>query len=194
MAEEDSQDPWGLAFLPDGRLLVTELRGGRASLRRTATCPSRSPATRMLAQGQGGLLDVALDPDFARTGSSIFFAEPGEGGPGPRWRAAGWARTASRASKSSSARSRRCRRPPFRRAHRVLAVRQAVPDIGRALQVRAGAGPLGPSRQDRAPQPDGSVPPTIRSSVRASCPRSGPTGTATAAPLSTETGALWKTS
>src|SRR5436190_2165740 len=57
--------PWGAAFLPDGRMLVTE-RPGR--LRVVSTEGQLSPALkgvpRVSAQGQGGLLDVALDPAF----------------------------------------------------------------------------------------------------------------------------------
>jgi glucose/arabinose dehydrogenase len=59
------QNPWGLAFLPDGRMLVTE-KPGRL---RIAEADGRllEPVTglpRIAARGQGGLLDVALDPDF----------------------------------------------------------------------------------------------------------------------------------
>ncbi|HEY7384557.1 MAG TPA: PQQ-dependent sugar dehydrogenase, partial [Beijerinckiaceae bacterium] len=58
--------PWGLAFLPDGRMLVTE-RTGR--LRIVAANGQLSPPLaglpRIHARGQGGLLDVALDPDFS---------------------------------------------------------------------------------------------------------------------------------
>jgi aldose sugar dehydrogenase len=59
-------NPWGLAFLPDGRMLITE-RSGR--LRLMAADGSSSalvggvPA--VAAVGQGGLLDVVLDPAFA---------------------------------------------------------------------------------------------------------------------------------
>ena len=62
--------PWGLAFLPDGRLLVTE-RSGRL---RTVNAEGRldpEPVTgvpRVHASGQGGLLDVALHPDFGENG------------------------------------------------------------------------------------------------------------------------------
>lgn len=58
--------PWGIAPLPDGALLVTE-RSGR--LRRIATDGSVgdpiSVVPTVYAQGQGGLLDVVADPDFA---------------------------------------------------------------------------------------------------------------------------------
>lgn len=77
------EHPWALAFLPDGRLLVTE-RPGRLRIIQNgkAGAPLRGvPA--VYAQGQGGLLDVALAPDFERS-SEIFFsyAEPREGGNG----------------------------------------------------------------------------------------------------------------
>src|SRR3954470_1220632 len=74
--------PWGLAFLPDGRMLVTE-RPGR--LRLVSTDGQLSPALkgvpRVYAQGQGGLLDVALDPAFAENRLVyLTYAEPREGG------------------------------------------------------------------------------------------------------------------
>ncbi len=61
------QNPWGLAFLPDGRALVTE-RAGRLRILDLGTRTLSTPVTGLpaiWAQGQGGLLDVALDPDFA---------------------------------------------------------------------------------------------------------------------------------
>lgn len=74
--------PWALAFLPNGKILVTE-RPGR--LRVIGTDGSRSePVSGMPpvdARGQGGLLDVAIDPDFARTSLVYWsYAEPREGG------------------------------------------------------------------------------------------------------------------
>ncbi|WP_293367897.1 PQQ-dependent sugar dehydrogenase [Nevskia sp.] len=63
---EGLEFPWGLAFLPDGRMLVTE-RPGR--LRIVAADGSLSPPVTgvpaVFAQRQGGLLDVVLDPGFA---------------------------------------------------------------------------------------------------------------------------------
>jgi glucose/arabinose dehydrogenase len=74
--------PWGLAFLPDGRMLVTE-RPGRLRLiaaNGTVSAPLTGvPAVH--AVGQGGLLDVALDPNFAQNRIIyLSYAEPGEGG------------------------------------------------------------------------------------------------------------------
>lgn len=61
--------PWGMAFLPTGEILLTE-RAGR--LRVYGKDGKLSPAVTGLpaiyAQGQGGLLGVALDPDYAKNG------------------------------------------------------------------------------------------------------------------------------
>src|SRR6478735_1446801 len=78
------ESPWGLAFLPDGRMLVTE-RPGRLRIVETDGKLSR-PITgvpSVMARGQGGLLDVTLDPAFARNRFVYFsFAEPRSGGNG----------------------------------------------------------------------------------------------------------------
>ncbi len=76
------EHPWGLDFLPDGRMLVTE-RPGR--LRVVGTDGSLSEPVAgvpdVYASGQGGLLDVALDPAFAGNRRIyLSFAEPGPGG------------------------------------------------------------------------------------------------------------------
>jgi glucose/arabinose dehydrogenase len=63
----DLQNPWGLAFLPDNRLLVTE-RPGRLRIvdpEGNLSAPIGG-LPRIAARGQGGLLDVALDPRFAQ--------------------------------------------------------------------------------------------------------------------------------
>jgi aldose sugar dehydrogenase len=74
--------PWALAFLPDGRILVTE-RPGR--MRVVATDGALSPALvgvpPVFAVNQGGLHDVTLDRGFASNRTIYFcFAEPTEGG------------------------------------------------------------------------------------------------------------------
>ncbi|QNP42042.1 PQQ-dependent sugar dehydrogenase [Lysobacter terrestris] len=76
------EHPWAVALLPDGSFLVTE-RPGR--LRRVSATGALSPPLQgvpvVFAQGQGGLLDVALAPDFASTRRIyLTYAEPGEGG------------------------------------------------------------------------------------------------------------------
>lgn len=75
------ENPWSLAFLPDGRMLVTE-RPGRlryVTMKGEVSEPIAGvPA--VYAVGQGGLLDVVLDPDFSAN-STIYlsYAEPGDG-------------------------------------------------------------------------------------------------------------------
>jgi glucose/arabinose dehydrogenase len=63
---EGLEHPWGLAFLPDGRALVTE-RPGRLRILGTDGQLSApvDGVPEVYAINQGGLLDVAVDPDFA---------------------------------------------------------------------------------------------------------------------------------
>ena len=78
------EHPWGLAFLPDGRMLVTE-RPGRLRLvgREGKLSEPLAGVPRVYASGQGGLLDVALSPAFNKDRLVyLSFAEPGEGGAG----------------------------------------------------------------------------------------------------------------
>lgn len=81
---EGLDHPWGMAFLPDGRLLVTE-RDGRMRLIGTDGQLSEPLAgvPEVFAQGQGGLLDVALAPDFESSGTIYFsYSEPRQDGNG----------------------------------------------------------------------------------------------------------------
>ena len=79
------EHPWSLAFLPDGRLLVTE-RPGR--LRRLSATGQLDPQPvrglpAIAAINQGGLLDVALHPDYRRNGwLYLAYAGPGQDGYG----------------------------------------------------------------------------------------------------------------
>ena len=79
---EGLSHPWGLAFLPDGGILVTE-RPGRLRLFASGRLAAVNGVPEVYAQGQGGLLDVALDPDFA-TSRLVYlsYAEAGDGGAG----------------------------------------------------------------------------------------------------------------
>jgi aldose sugar dehydrogenase len=63
------EHPWGLAFLPGGDMLITE-RPGRVRLFRDGQLRAQpvAGAPTVDARGQGGLLDIALHPDFATNG------------------------------------------------------------------------------------------------------------------------------
>jgi aldose sugar dehydrogenase len=74
--------PWGLAFLPDGRMLVTERSGTlRLVSKDGKLSPPLSGVPQVVVAGQGGLLDVAIDPDF-KSNNLVYltYSEPGEGG------------------------------------------------------------------------------------------------------------------
>jgi glucose/arabinose dehydrogenase len=77
--------PWGLAFLPDGRMLVTQKAGSMVIVRAdgSAVDTTLTGVPAVNSSGQGGLLDVALDPDFATDPWVYFtFSEDGSGGAG----------------------------------------------------------------------------------------------------------------
>lgn len=67
---EGLDHPWGLAFLPDGRMLVTERPGRLRVVGRDGRLDPVAVAglPRVDAQGQGGLLDVALHPRYRDNG------------------------------------------------------------------------------------------------------------------------------
>ncbi len=75
------EHPWALAFLPDGRMLVTE-RPGRVRIveRDGRLSEPLAGVPKVQARGQGGLLDAVLDPRFADNRLVyLSYAEPGEG-------------------------------------------------------------------------------------------------------------------
>ncbi|CAM3387476.1 PQQ-dependent sugar dehydrogenase [Corallococcus sp. ZKHCc1 1396] len=77
--------PWAIAFLPDGRFLVTEKPTG--SLLIVTADGKKSPPVAGLpkvdGRGQGGLLDVEVGPDYAKSGLIYWtYYEPREGGNG----------------------------------------------------------------------------------------------------------------
>ena len=73
--------PWSLAFLPDGRMLVTE-RPGRMRIvtRDGILSPPLAGVPKVAASGQAGLLDVALDRGFAQNRTLYFCFNAGAGG------------------------------------------------------------------------------------------------------------------
>ncbi|MBC7792810.1 MAG: PQQ-dependent sugar dehydrogenase [Clostridia bacterium] len=74
--------PWGLTFLPDRRMLVTERAGALYIVAANGSSAKEiGGVPDVRASGQGGLLDVAIDPAFADNGRVyLSFAEPGEDG------------------------------------------------------------------------------------------------------------------
>lgn len=81
---EGLSHPWSLAFLPDGRMLVSE-RGGRLWLLDDDARRALDGLPAVSARGQGGLLDLALHPDFGSDdGDSDWlyftYSRPGPGG------------------------------------------------------------------------------------------------------------------
>lgn len=79
---EGLEHPWGMAFLPDGSILVTE-RPGRLRLVRNGVLEPEPIAgvPEVWARGQGGLLDVALHPDFERNRLVyLSYSKPGPNG------------------------------------------------------------------------------------------------------------------
>lgn len=78
------KSPWGLAFLPDGRMLVTERSGRLRIVTRSGTISEPvGGVPPVFARSQGGLLDVAIAPDFAESRLVyLSYAEPREGAAG----------------------------------------------------------------------------------------------------------------
>jgi aldose sugar dehydrogenase len=75
-------NPWSIAFLPDGRMLVTERPGRMRIVAKDGTLsPPLAGVPAVRNGGQGGLLDVVLDRDFAQNRTIYFcFAEQASGG------------------------------------------------------------------------------------------------------------------
>ncbi|PZU50223.1 MAG: hypothetical protein DI568_03610 [Sphingomonas sp.] len=73
--------PWGIAWLPDGRALVTERGGALRIVGKDGRVGAKvSGVPTVAAVGQGGLLDVALHPDFARNGLVYLTHSVGDSG------------------------------------------------------------------------------------------------------------------
>ena len=79
------ENPWSVAFLPDGRLLITE-RAGRLRIVNPDYTLDPKPISglpEIAAGGQGGLFDVVLHPQYAKNGWIYFaYSAPGPGGSG----------------------------------------------------------------------------------------------------------------
>lgn len=79
---ENLTNPWGMAWLPDGRLLVTERAGEILVFKNEKfTGEKLTGLPTVFNQGQGGLLDIQLHPDYQKNGwIYISYAKPVEGG------------------------------------------------------------------------------------------------------------------
>ena len=73
--------PWRIAFLPDGRMLITEKVGPVWLVAQDGTKTPVTNVPAVLSQGQGGMLGVFLSPKYA-TDQSVYltYSEPGDGG------------------------------------------------------------------------------------------------------------------
>ena len=75
--------PWAMTFLPDGQMLVTEKAGVLRLVTQAGVKATVAGTPAVVNVGQGGLLDVALDPQFAANRRVyLSFAEAGAGGAG----------------------------------------------------------------------------------------------------------------
>ena len=79
---EGLETPWSIAFLPDGRMLVTEKAGRLRIVEKGKLLPEAvAGVPPVWSQGQGGLLDVAVHPDYAKNGwIYLSFSDPGADG------------------------------------------------------------------------------------------------------------------
>ena len=180
------EHPWSLAFLPDGRMLVTERPGRlRYVTREGALSEPIAGVPAVYAEGQGGLLDVVLDPAFAENATIyLSYAEPGGrrherhgGRPCPP---RGQARSPTSRSSSASSRSSRATTTSARGwCSRATATFSSPPaSATRSATRRRTSAPT--SARSCASRRTAACRRTIRSSAAtAHCRRSGRTATAT---------------
>lgn len=80
---EGLDSPWGMAFLPDGRILIAERPGRLRIFENGVLLPDAiAGLPRIWAHGQGGLLDVVLHPDYASNGWIYLAYSTNEGNAG----------------------------------------------------------------------------------------------------------------
>ncbi|HYF66584.1 MAG TPA: PQQ-dependent sugar dehydrogenase [Ohtaekwangia sp.] len=78
------KNPWGIAFLPDGRILVTDRAGDINIIQDGKLLDEKIQGMpEVYVHGQGGLMDIQLHPDYASNGwIYLSYAKPGENGGG----------------------------------------------------------------------------------------------------------------
>src|SRR6202453_2092407 len=73
--------PWRIAFLPDGRMLITEKVGGLFLVTQQGAKEPVTGVPAVLWKGQGGMLGVYLSPHYAKDHNVyLTYSEPGDGG------------------------------------------------------------------------------------------------------------------
>ncbi|HEY8997445.1 MAG TPA: PQQ-dependent sugar dehydrogenase, partial [Edaphobacter sp.] len=73
--------PWRIAFLPDGRMLITEKVGGMVLVTQQGAQTKVANVPEAFYRGQGGMLGVFLSPHYAKDHSVyLTYSEPGDGG------------------------------------------------------------------------------------------------------------------
>jgi len=84
IVDQGLDTPWSIAFLPDGRMLVTERPGGLRVVENGKLSPEPVAGTpKVRAKGQGGLMDVALHPGYATNGwIYLSYSDPGSNAAG----------------------------------------------------------------------------------------------------------------
>lgn len=81
--DADLKNPWGIAFLPDGRILVTERAGEVLIYEKGKRLAETIAIPDVYVNGQGGLLDIKLHPDYKNNGwIYLSYAKKGETGGG----------------------------------------------------------------------------------------------------------------
>jgi aldose sugar dehydrogenase len=74
-------EPWAIAFLPDGRMLVTERPGRLRIIKGGQLLPEPVRGMPAVYGGEGGLLDVVLHPNYSRRGNDWIYLSYGDKSP-----------------------------------------------------------------------------------------------------------------
>ena len=82
VAEAGLEAPWAIAFLPDGRMLVTERAGRLRIFDKGELLAEPVSGTPAVFGGEGGLLDVVLHPEYSRPGNDWIYLSYGDKSPG----------------------------------------------------------------------------------------------------------------
>ncbi len=80
--ETGLETPWAADFLPDGRLLVTERKGRLRIIEKGKLVPEPVSGIPAVFGGEGGLLDVALHPNYSQPGNGWIYLSYGDRSPG----------------------------------------------------------------------------------------------------------------